>query len=60
VLEWLLVAADVVSHFKAEHNITFTSLSPFNEPASPAWCLAIGNQQEGCYFSRQRSYQVLL
>eukprot|EP00882_Tetradesmus_deserticola_P019559 GHRQ01021059.1.p5 GENE.GHRQ01021059.1~~GHRQ01021059.1.p5 ORF type:complete len:108 (-),score=22.11 GHRQ01021059.1:43-366(-) len=34
------------------------SLSPFNEPASPAWCLQLNSRQEGCYFSQPRSHKV--
>jgi len=42
-------SADVVGHFKSAHGITFRSLSAFNEPASPAWCLATNCKQvRGC------------
>lgn len=37
--------ADVVTHFQEQHGITFQSLSPFNEPSSPAWCLAANCKQ---------------
>lgn len=53
-----LIDAEAVAHLQQAHGITFTSLSPFNEPASPAWCLAANNRQEGCYFSRKRAHQV--
>lgn len=58
LLPQLRYCADAVVHFQQAHGITFTSLSPFNEPASPAWCLAANNRQEGCYFSRKRAHQV--
>jgi hypothetical protein len=50
--------ADVVMHFKSAHNITFQSLSPFNEPASPAWCLMANCTQEACFFTRRRAQKV--
>jgi hypothetical protein len=51
-------AADVLQHFESVHGIRMQSLSPFNEPASPAWCLQLNNRQEGCYFSKPRSHKV--
>jgi hypothetical protein len=53
-----LLHADVLQHFEAVHGIRMQSLSPFNEPASPAWCLQLNNRQEGCYFSKPRSHKV--
>ena len=42
---------DVLEHFKQRHGLDFQSISPFNEPASPAWTLG-RSKQEGCYCSR--------
>jgi hypothetical protein len=51
-------AADVLQHFADVHGICMQSLSPFNEPASPALCLQLNNRKEGCYFSKPRSHKV--
>ncbi len=39
----------VVDHFRREEGITFTSVSPFNEPDGSWW--VVGNRQEGGYAS---------
>lgn len=53
-VESMLLALE---HFKARHGLEFTSLSPFNEPGSPAWISPIA-VQEGCYFSHRRMEAV--
>jgi hypothetical protein len=50
--------ADVVAHFQSALGITFQSLSPFNEPASPAWCLMANCTQEACFFTRRLAQKV--
>ncbi|GBF92866.1 hypothetical protein Rsub_05485 [Raphidocelis subcapitata] len=47
-----------LAHFKSQHNLVFDSLSPFNEPGSPAWVEPIA-VQECCYFSHGRMNDVL-
>ena len=42
--------ATVVRHFSDNHNITFATLDPFNEPSTNYWWA--GNVQEGCHFDR--------
>lgn len=46
-----------VAHFRAEHGLAFRSLSPFNEPGSPAWIPSLA-AQEGCYFNLRRMNDV--
>jgi hypothetical protein len=46
-----------LAHFKSEYNLVFDSLSPFNEPGSPAWVEPIA-VQECCYFSHGRMNDV--
>jgi hypothetical protein len=46
-----------LEHFRTGHGLHFTSLSPFNEPGSPAWIAPIA-VQEGCYFSHGRMNDV--
>lgn len=55
-VDYLMAA---LAHFRDEHGLTFTSLSPFNEPASPTWITAL-SQQEGCYFNHKRMRDVLM
>uniref|UniRef100_A0A383WIJ3 Endo-beta-1,6-galactanase-like domain-containing protein n=1 Tax=Tetradesmus obliquus TaxID=3088 RepID=A0A383WIJ3_TETOB len=59
IQDFAVFCADVLQHFDSKHGIRMQSLSPFNEPASPAWCLQLNNKQEGCYFSKPRSHKVL-
>lgn len=59
IQDYAKFCADVVTHFQEQHGITFQSLSPFNEPSSPAWCLAANCKQEACFFSRSRAQKVL-
>jgi len=49
--------ADVVRHYKEQHNITFTSISPVNEPFSDWW--KKGGTQEGCYFSQENQEKII-
>jgi hypothetical protein len=46
-----------LKHFAKEHNLVFGTLSPFNEPGSPAWIAPIACQ-EGCYFNHKRMNDV--
>jgi hypothetical protein len=46
-----------LKHFEKEHGLVFNSLSPFNEPGSPAWIAPIA-VQEGCYFNHGRMNDV--
>ncbi len=46
-----------LNHFKKSHNLVFDSLSPFNEPGSPAWISGIA-MQECCYFNHGRMNDV--
>lgn len=55
-----LYAADVIAHFQAAHGITFQSLSPFNEPSSPAWCLAANCKQVCIACSKHRESRHLV
>ncbi|KAF6256527.1 glycoside hydrolase superfamily [Scenedesmus sp. NREL 46B-D3] len=59
IQDFAAFCADVLQHFQSVHGIRMQSLSPFNEPASPAWCLQLNSKQEGCYFSKPRSHKVL-
>ncbi|MGI5974640.1 MAG: glycoside hydrolase [Paludibacter sp.] len=49
--------ADVVRYYKAQHNITFSSISPVNEPFSNWW--KAGGTQEGCAFSQENQEKII-
>jgi len=46
-----------LKHFRDSHKLVFDSLSPFNEPGSPAWISGIA-MQECCYFNHRRMNDV--
>lgn len=46
-----------LKHFRDAHGLKFDTLSPFNEPGSPAWIVGMSSQ-EGCYFSHARMDDV--
>ncbi len=48
---------EVVKHFKDEWGIEFRTLSPINEPISPAWCYEGG--QEGCHWDRDKQNFII-
>ncbi len=48
---------EVVKHFKEEWDISFRTLSIFNEPISMWWYNA--NNQEGCYFDTDHQIRIL-
>lgn len=47
----------VVLHYKTKYGITFSTLSPMNEPFS-AWWKALGSQ-EGCAFSQKNQHRLI-
>ncbi len=48
----------VVDHFRYQEGISFTSLSPFNEPDGSWW--VVGNHQEGGYVSLSLQQNVIV
>lgn len=49
--------ADCVKHYKEEHGITFSTISPVNEPFSNWW--KINGTQEGCSFSQSNQERII-
>lgn len=49
---------EVVKYYKDKHNITFHTLTPFNEPFSNWWKADGG--QEGCRFSQSNQQKMIL
>lgn len=49
--------SDVVKHYKEQYNITFSTISPVNEPFSNWW--KANGSQEGCAFSQQNQEKII-
>ncbi|WP_411168914.1 glycoside hydrolase [Clostridium sp. MB05] len=48
---------EVVKYFRDYDGINFTTLSPINEPNSPAWCY--NGAQEGCHWDRSNQNTIM-
>jgi O-glycosyl hydrolase len=48
---------DVVSYYKKNYDIEFSSISPMNEPFSDWW--KAGGVQEGCAFSQENQHRLI-
>lgn len=49
--------ADCVKHYKEKYGVTFSTISPINEPFSDWW--KSNGSQEGCYFSQSNQERII-